>query len=48
MASCPKCGSYSIGGPVYVKRDYGGECLRYTCMTCGYQEDRACNDAKKD
>lgn len=44
MYRCPKCSSTRIGGPRYVKTDFG-ERLRYECFQCGYQRLTPTDDA---
>ncbi len=53
MSKCPKCGSYSVLGPQYQRGRQvvidgpmvDGECLRWYCDRCGYEEYTACRDA---
>ena len=45
MNVCPKCNSYRIYGPRYIKGPYGGESLRYECAQCGYSEHEATRDS---
>lgn len=46
MIRCPKCGSYQILGPTYIKGSLGelGDRLRYQCL-CGYSRDELTLDA---
>lgn len=46
MVSCPKCGSYSISGPRYIKTK-GRGLLRWTCNRCGYTQDSKTKDARE-
>jgi predicted nucleic-acid-binding Zn-ribbon protein len=57
MIVCPKCGSGHISRPKYepaADKAYRGhavtvaECLRYTCINCGYSETTPTLDAKQE
>jgi predicted RNA-binding Zn-ribbon protein involved in translation (DUF1610 family) len=50
MFNCPKCGSYSIGGPRYddgSTNGVGRESLIYTCYQCGFERRERTEDQKK-
>jgi RNase P subunit RPR2 len=46
MLACPKCKSFRISGPTYVRLAYG-EALEYVCMCCGYRKKEPTADADK-
>ena len=49
MNQCPKCNSINISRPVWTVMPYAyNEVLVYTCLNCGYAENRPCADASRE